>query len=270
MPRTISEKRVAFRDMHRQGCFILPNAWDAGSARLFERVGFSAIASTSSGLAWTMGRGDYGLELDDVLPHLATLAAATDLPVNADFEAGFAPDPEGVATNVGRAISIGVAGLSIEDRDLSGDGLHELPVALERLRAARTAIAASGEDVLLVARTEGLLLDRSAIHPAIDRLVAFAQAGADCLYAPGVMDRAAIADMVRAVAPLPVNVLALDPTMTLSELADLGVRRVSVGGSLAAVGWAAVIAAAKSIRAGDFSPLASRAQGLDSLFSPPG
>jgi 2-methylisocitrate lyase-like PEP mutase family enzyme len=269
MTRTVGEKRAAFRALHQEGCFVLPNPWDVGSARLLQHLGFAALASTSSGHAWSTGRPDYAVARDDALMHLAALAAAVDLPVNADFEAGFAADPEGVAANVRRAVDTGVAGLSIEDRDLAGGCLYELPAALERLRAARAVIDGSGEDVVLVARTEGLLFDRDALTPAIDRLVAFAEAGADCLYAPGVVEKNAIATMVRAVAPKPVNVLVLDPRMTVAELADLGVRRVSVGGALAAVALAAAAAAAKAVMAGSFEPLAGRLPGtkLDGIFA---
>ena len=267
MPATTADKRAAFRALHQKGCFILPNPWDVGSARMLQHLGFAALASTSSGYAWSIGRPDYAATLDDVLAHLAALGSAVDLPVNADFEAGFARDAEGVAANVRRAIATGIAGLSIEDRDVGNDRLYEMATALERLAAARSAIDQSGEDVLLVARTEGLLIDPDALSPAIDKLVAFAAAGADCLYAPGVASKQAIATIVRAVAPKPVNVLVWDPTWTLAEMADLGVRRLSIGGSLASVGWAATIAAATTIKAGSFEPLAGGASGLNDIFA---
>ena len=184
MPKTPTEKRAAFRDLHREGCFVLPNPWDVGSARMFEHLGFSALASTSSGFAWTIGRPDYGVARQDVLDHLKALCAAVDLPVNADFESGFADDPAGVAASVGLAIEAGVAGLSIEDRGRSG--LYDKATALERLDAARAAIDAAGGDAILVARTEILFDDPTQVSAAIDKLVAFAAAGADCLYAPGV------------------------------------------------------------------------------------
>jgi len=189
MSRTLAEKRASFRALHEQGCFVLPNPWDVGSARMLQHLGFAALASTSSGYAWTTGRADYAVTRDDVLQHLTSLCEAVDLPVNADFESGFASDPEGVAANVGLAIRTGVAGLSIEDRELDRPGLYAKAFAVERIRAARAAIDRSGEDVVLVARTEGLLSDPGALRPAIDKLVAFAEAGADCLYAPGVRER---------------------------------------------------------------------------------
>lgn len=253
---SVEQKRAAFRALHAQGCFILPNPWDAGSARMLQSLGFHALASTSAGFAWTTGQPDYRVSRAAVIGHLALMCSAVDLPVNADFESGFAATPEGVAESVRLAIEAGVAGLSIEDRDLERGGLYDAQAAIERLRAARDAIAASGADVMLVARTELLLSEPDEISRAIDSLVAFAQAGADCLYAPGVRKRADIAAMARAVAPKPLNVLAIDPSMTLAELRDLGVRRISVGGSLARVGWAATVAAAKEIRDGSFAALA--------------
>jgi 2-methylisocitrate lyase-like PEP mutase family enzyme len=270
MARTAAEKRATFRALHQHGCFVLPNPWDVGSARLLQHLGFAALASTSSGYAWTTGRPDYAVTRDDVLAHLTSLCGAVDLPVNADFESGFAADPEAVAANVARAIETGVAGLSIEDRKIDGtNALFDLPYAVERVRAARGAIDRSGEDVILVARTEGLLDDPGAVGPAIDRLVAFAKAGADCLYAPGVRDRSDIAAMVRAVAPKPLNVLAIDPGFSVAGMAELGVRRVSAGGALARVAWGAMLAAAERIKAGSFDGLAGAARGeqMNDLFS---
>lgn len=268
MTRTVAQKRATFRALHEQGCFVLPNPWDAGSARMLQHLGFAALASTSSGYAWTTGRADNAVTCADVLQHLTSLCDAVDLPVNADFESGFASEPQRVAGNVGRAIQTGVAGLSIEDRNLDGGGLYDATLAVERIRAARAAIDQSGEDVVLVARTEGLLSDPAAVSPAIDRLVAFAEAGADCLYAPGVREKADIAAMVRAVAPKPLNVLVMDPAVTVAELADLGVRRISIGGALARVAWAAMLTAAKQIKAGSFDGLAGGAPGrqLNEIF----
>lgn len=268
MTRTIAERRAAFRRLHESGTFIIPNPWDLGSARLLAGMGFPALATTSSGYAWTRGRPDYGVALDDALAHLSELSAAVDVPVNADFESGFAREPEGVAANVGRAVATGIAGVSIEDRDEAG-GLYEKAFAVERIRAALEAIRNSGEDVLLVARTEGLLRDRTAIAPAIDKLVAFAEAGADVLYAPGVTDKADIAAIVRAVAPKPVNVLAMKPDISLAEYAELGVRRVSVGGALARVAWNAVLTTARQFQGGDLSGLAAGAstKTLNEAFS---
>ena len=263
-----AQHRAAIRALHAKGCFLLPNPWDAGSARLLQHMGFSALASTSSGHAWTAGRPDYAVTRDDVLAHLTLLCAATDLPVNADFESGFAEGPEELVTNVGLAIETGVAGLSIEDRKADGPGLYDLDAAVERVRAARMAIDRTGLDVILVARTEGLLSDPTAITPAIDRLVAFAAAGADCLYAPGVKKPEDIAAMVRAVAPRPVNVLMSGPGLSVAELAALGVRRISVGGALARVAWAAMQKAAEQMREGSFEGLANAAPGkaLNDIF----
>ncbi|HEX4340722.1 MAG TPA: isocitrate lyase/phosphoenolpyruvate mutase family protein [Polyangiaceae bacterium] len=264
------EKRSRFQRLHEAGCFVLPNPWDVGSARMFQHLGFVALASTSSGYAWTTGRPDYAVTRDDVLEHLAALSRSVELPVNADFESGFADDPAGVAESVRLAVESGVAGLSIEDRDLTNNRLYDVPMSLERLRAARHAIDQTKTGVILVARTEGLLLDKDALTPAIDKLVAFADAGADCLYAPGVQGKDAIATMVRAVAPKPLNVLVMDPAVPLAALAALGVRRISVGGALARVGWAASVAAAKRMKEGSFEELAKGMSGkeLNGIFRP--
>src|SRR5581483_6767935 len=210
-----ASKRARFRALHQSGCFVIPNPWDVGSARLLQHLGFQALASTSSGHAWTTGRPDYAVSRDEELAHLRELCAATDLPVNADYQYGFAIEPADVAANVRLAVDTGVAGLSIEDQRPGGRGdLHELPFAVERIRAARAEI---------------MLFDPDAITAAIDKLVAFAEAGADCLYAPGVKKKEDIAAMVRAVAPKPVNMLVWGPGLSVAELADLGVRRISVG-----------------------------------------
>lgn len=269
MPRTTAEKRAAFRSLHASGCFVLPNPWDIGSARLLQHLGFEALASTSSGYAWSTGRADYAVTRDDVLQHLTALSAAVDLPINADFESGFATEPEQVAANVSLAIATGIAGVSIEDRDLRKPGaLYDAALAVERIRAARAALDAAGGEVLLVARTEGLLSDRSAVKAAIDRLVLLAEAGADCLFAPGVTKPDDIAAMVRAVAPKPLNVLVLDSTQTLAQLRELGVRRLSVGGALARSAWAGVLGAARQLKAGSFAPLATATPGreLNEIF----
>ncbi|NYF77898.1 isocitrate lyase/PEP mutase family protein [Granulicella arctica] len=236
--------RATFRRLHEQGCFVLPNPWDVGSARRLERLGFAALATTSAGYAWTMGREDGDLSRDEVVEHLRTMCAATDLPINADFEAGFADTPEGVAANVTLAVTTGVAGLSIEDR--IGKKLYDLPIARERIQAAREAIDRSGEDVLLVARSEGFLVGRTELAATIERLVAYAEAGADCLYAPGIKDAEAIAAVVAAVAPKPVDVLLL-PGMSVAELSALRVRRISVGSALAAATWSGFDRAAKQL-----------------------
>jgi 2-methylisocitrate lyase-like PEP mutase family enzyme len=264
-----SEKRARFRALHESGCFVIPNPWDVGSARLLQHLGFAALASSSAGFAWTTGNPDYRVDRDDVLDHLRALCEAVDVPVNADFEGGFATAPEDVAANVRLAVDSGVAGLSIEDRDPdTAQSLFPVALSVERIRAARSAIDATGAGVVLVARTEGLLYDARAVTPAIDKLVAFAAAGADCLYAPGVWETADIAAMVRAVAPKPLNMLMMRPGHSVTELADLGVRRISVGGALARVAWGAVIAAAEGMSAGSFDGLGAGAPGkrLNGIF----
>ena len=236
MATDLRAKRASFRALHQEGCFVLPNPWDLGSIRRLEKAGFKALASTSSGAAWAKGREDGELSRDEVLEHLRFLCAATDLPINADFEAGFANEPEGVAANVTLAVDTGVAGLSIEDR--TGGSLYELGLAVDRIKAAREAIASSGQDVILVGRSEGFLIGRTDLSSTIERIVAYADAGADCLYAPGIRDLSAISELVSAVAPKPVNALLLGPDMHVAGLADTGVRRVSIGGGLAAAAWA--------------------------------
>jgi 2-methylisocitrate lyase-like PEP mutase family enzyme len=270
MSRTVADKRAAFRALHETGCFLLPNPWDAGSARMLQHMGFAALASTSAGYAWSMGHPDYAVTCGGVIEHLTCLCAAVDLPVNADFEGGFATAPEGVASNVLRAIEAGVAGLSIEDRDEAAPhALYDPALAVARIQAARAAIDASGHDVILVARTEGLLRDPAAITPAIDRLAAFAAAGADCLYAPGVRGKADIAAMVRAVAPKPLNVLMMGQGLSVAELADLGVRRISVGGALARMAWGGMMAAAELMQTPSFNgfPGGAPGQQLNAIFA---
>jgi len=241
----LAARRAAFRALHDEGCFTLPNPWDAGSAVRLKKLGFKALASTSAGAAWALGQSDGGLSRDQVLDHLRMLCAATDLPVNADFEAGFADSPEGVAESVTLAVETGVAGLSIEDR--VGKDLYDTAVAVERIKAARAAIDATGENVVLVGRTEGFLIGRKDLPATIDRLVAYAEAGADCLYAPGVIDLEQVSAIVKAVAPRPVNVLMAWPGQSVAPLAEIGVRRVSVGAALAGAAWAGFDAAAKML-----------------------
>jgi 2-methylisocitrate lyase-like PEP mutase family enzyme len=238
-------RRAVFRALHQQGCFTLPNPWDIGGLRRLEKLGFKAVASTSAGYAWSLGKDDGQLTLDEVLEHLRTLCAATELPVNADFEAGYAETAEGVGRSVARAVETGVAGLSIEDR--VGSDLYDLSAAVERIRAAREAIDASGQDVLLVGRCESFLIGRKDLKDTVARLVAYAEAGADCLYAPFLTGPAQIAEVVAAVAPKPVNVLMPGPGFTVPQLAELGVRRVSVGAALAAAAWAGFDKAAQML-----------------------
>jgi methylisocitrate lyase len=271
MTVSIGDKRAAFRRLHESGCFVLPNPWDIGSARLLQSMGFKALASTSAGFAWSVGRPDNAVSCDEVVAHLKALCAATDLPVNADFEAGFAHDPEGVAANVARGVAAGVAGLSIEDA--TGDRsapLYETAVAVERIRAARKAIDDNGGDVMLVGRCEGFLVGRPDLAATIARLTAYAEAGADCLYAPGLRSKEQIAAVVKALAPKPVNVLVGAPGFTLAELAGLGVRRISVGGALARVAWNGFLRAAREIvEKGTFAGLGEAAayQELNGLFA---
>ncbi len=233
---SIVERRAAFRALHGSGCFCLPNPWDGGSAIRLAKLGFEALASTSAGAAWALGKEDGEMTVDEVLAHLAFLVGVTDLPVNADFEAGFADTPEGVAANVARCIETGVAGLSIEDRD--GDSFYPLDVAVERMRAARAAIDRSGQDVVLVGRCEAYLMDRLDLDEVVARLEAYAGAGADCLYAPGLKTLADIARVVDAV-DRPVNANLTGTDLSVADMAGIGVRRVSVGAALARETYAA-------------------------------
>jgi methylisocitrate lyase len=253
-----ADRRRVFRDLHRAGCFVIPNPWDLGSARLLAQLGFPALATTSSGFAWSLGRPDNHVSLDEALAHVRAIAEGVDVPVNADFEGGFATAPADVAANVARATTTGIAGLSIEDS--TGDAsrpLYDLTLAVERIQAARRAIDDSGTGILLTGRSEGFLVGRPDLPATIHRLTAYAQAGADCLYAPGIRSRAEIAAVVRAVAPKPVNVLVGSDFATVAELAELGVRRISVGGALARAAWGGFLEAAKEItERGTFTALA--------------
>lgn len=246
MTSETTAKRAVFRQLHESGHFILPNPWDVGSALRLEKMGFKALASTSAGFAWSIGREDGEATLEEVLNHLRLLCNATNLPINADFEGGYADRPEDVAVNVTRAVETGVAGLSIEDR--TGQELYPLSLAIERIQAAREAIDATGQDVMLVGRTEGYLIGQTDIDVAIERLVAYSAAGADVLYAPWVIDLAENKAIVEAVAPKPVNVLLRTPDMNVADLAAIGVRRMSTGGWLGRYAWAAFERAAISIR----------------------
>lgn len=270
MAITTADKRKAFRTLHDSGCFVLPNPWDIGSARYLEHLGFNALASTSAGFAWSIGRPDNRIACDDAIAHLTQLCAATDLPVNADFEDGFAREPEGVAANVTRAVHSGVAALSIENS--TGDAaspLYDDALGTERIRAARAAIDAVDPACMLVGRCEGFLWGERDLKKTAARLQAFAAAGADCLYAPGIASDEEIATLVKAVAPKPLNVLALRPTMTRAHLESLGVRRISLGGALARAAWGGFMRAAREIaEQGTFTALADAAKGaeLNALF----
>lgn len=273
MTRTIAQKRAAFRALHEQGCFVIPNPWDTGSARFLEGLGFKALATTSSGFAWSQGYADGALSREYILAHLRELVEATDLPVNADFENGFAADAQGVAESVRLAIETGVAGLSIEDSTgNAADPLFAIDVAVERMRAARKAIDASGTDVLLIGRAENFFAGRPNLDDAIARLKAYADAGADCLYAPGIKTREQIAAVVAAVAPKPVNLLVgAASELTMQDIAELGVRRVSVGGGMARAAWGGFIRAARTLAdQGRFDGFADAAAGteLNAFFRP--
>ena len=254
----IADRRDAFRRLHESGCFVIPNPWDLGSARLLAGLGFRALATTSSGFAWSLGRPDNRVTLDEALAHLRAIAGGVELPVNADFEGGFAVEPAAVGANVMLATGTGIAGLSIEDS--TGDAPHPLfdfGLAVERVRAARAAIDASGTGVLLTGRSEGFIVRRPDLGETIRRLTAYAEAGADCLYAPGLRTRDDIAVVVASVAPVPVNVLVGSDFITVAELADLGVRRISVGGALARAAWGGFLEAAREIaERGTFTRLA--------------
>jgi methylisocitrate lyase len=253
-----ADRYATFRTLHERGCFVIPNPWDVGSARLLEQLGFRALATTSSGIAWSLGRADNRVALDQALERIRDIATSVVVPVNADFEGGFAVEPEGVAEHVTRAVATGVAGLSIEDS--TGDAaspLFDRALAVERIAAAREAIDASGIDVLLTGRSEGFIVGRPDLDETIRRLVAYAEAGADCLYAPGIRTPDEIAAVVRAVAPKPVNVLVGSDFTTVAALAELGVRRISVGGALARAAWDGFLRAARGIaRDGTFGGFA--------------
>ena len=260
-----AEKRAQFRSLHESGCFVIPNFWDVGSARMLQGLGFKALASSSAAFAWTLGQMDNEVTLESKLAHLAAVCAATDLPVNADFENGFADTPEDVAINVRRALDAGVAGLSIEDMVRGPErALYDDTMAVARIRAARAAIDAEGSGAVLVARAEGMLVGKMDVHQALDRLVALADAGADCLFAPGLKTPGDIAAAVHAVAPRPLTVLMMTPGGTVAQMADLGVRRISVGGSLARAAWGGFLAAAREIAdEGTFTKLGAGASGAE-------
>jgi 2-methylisocitrate lyase-like PEP mutase family enzyme len=261
---SVSDKRRAFHDLHRSGCFVLPNPWDVGSARYLESLNFKALATTSSGFAWSQGLPDYGVTREMAIAHLYQITAATTLPVNADFQAGFAHDAAGVAASVRLAVETGIAGLSIEDS--TGDAsapLYDLHTAVSRLKAAREAIDQTGGDTLLVARAEGFLWGRPNLDETIARLKAYAHAGADCLYAPGVSAPDQIVALVSAVAPKPFNLLIGGASsLTVKDIEALGVRRISVGGALARCAWGALTRSAIMLaEQGKFDGFADAAPG---------
>jgi 2-methylisocitrate lyase-like PEP mutase family enzyme len=256
---TVAEKRATYRRMHEGGCFVIPNPWDIGTARFLQGLGFKALASTSAGFAFTLGLPDGAVSRETMLAHFRDIVAATDVPVNADFEGGYADAPEGVAESVRLCIETGVAGLSIEDSTSDpAIPLYDFDLALARVRAARAAVDKAGGDVVFTARSEGFVRGRPDLDETIRRLKAFADAGADCLYAPGIKTPEQIAAVVKAVAPKPVNFLMATATdLTVKDLAALGVRRISLGGTLARAAWTALTRAAREIaNEGKFTSLA--------------
>jgi methylisocitrate lyase len=279
MNKAINPQRVAvekFRDLHTTGCFVLPNPWDIGTAVYLQNLGFKALATTSAGLAFSRAKRDGGVPLDEMLAHIQEVAEATPLPVNADFLNGFADAPEKVAENVARCVATGVAGLSIEDSTGRAEQpLYDSDLALDRVKAARQAIDDSGSGVLLTARCEAFLVrHEQSLRVSLDRLVRYAEAGADCLYAPGVVEPGQISEIVQAVAPKPVNVLVsgFNARLSAPQLADLGVRRISVGSGLALLAWGAFSRASRKImEEGDFTLLSEGAKTveLNSLFATP-
>jgi 2-methylisocitrate lyase-like PEP mutase family enzyme len=258
MPST-AEKRATFRELHRGGCFVIPNPWDVGTARYLQGLGFKALASTSAGFAFTLGLPDGAVSREAMLAHFRDIVAATDVPVNADFEGGFADAPEGVAESVRLCVDTGVAGLSIEDSTSDpAIPLYDFDLALARVRAARAAIDKASSDVVFTARSEGFIRGRPDLEETIRRLKAYAAAGADCLYAPGIKTPEQIGAVVQAVAPKPVNFLMATATdLTVDDLTRLGVRRISLGGTLARAAWTALARSAREIASeGKFASLA--------------
>lgn len=238
----------SFRRLHESGCFVIPNPWDIGSARVLEQLGFPALATTSSGFAWSMGLPDNGVSLDDALSHFRAIAGSVGIPVNGDFEGGFAVEPASVAAHITLAIHTGIAGVSLEDSTGDPDRpLFDFALSVERMRAARQAIDRAGINTILTGRSEGFIVGRPDLDETIRRLSAYAEAGADCLYAPGLRSHDDIAAVVRALSPKPVNVLVGGNFATVADLAKLGVRRISVGGALARAAWTGFLSAANEI-----------------------
>ena len=265
MPTT-AEKRATFRRLHESGCFVIPNPWDIGTVKYLQNMGFKALATTSAGFAWSRGLGDGGVTRDAMLAHIAELSAAADVPMNADFEGGYAHEPAGVAESVRLCVATGVSGLSIED--YTGDrakALYDFDMAVARVKAAREAIDKAGGDVLLTGRSEGFIRGLPDLDETIRRLKAYAAAGADCLYSPGISTREQIAAVVKAVAPKPVNLLIGGPTdLTVADITGLGVRRISIGGALARAAWGGTIRTIKQIaEAGSFKGFADAAPGAE-------
>jgi methylisocitrate lyase len=264
-----ADRYVVFANLHESGCFVIPNPWDAGTAKVLAQLGFPALATTSSGSAWSMGYPDHGVPLDEALAHLALIAGSVDVPVNADFEGGFADRAEDVGRNVARAVETGVAGLSIEDStDDTAKPLYDFDLAVDRIRAARAAIDASPHRVLLTGRSEGFIVGRPDLAETIRRLTAYAEAGAECLYAPGLSTLEQVEAVVKAVAPKPVNVLAR-PTFSVRDLTRVGARRISVGGGFARAAWSGFLDVAREVQQrGSFTALGRAVPGgeINGLF----
>lgn len=263
---TVAEKRAAFRELHKSGCFVIPNPWDVASARWLQGMGFKALASTSAGFAWSQCLPDNAVTREMVLAHLRELVDNTDVPINADFEGGFADEPAGVAESVALGVDTGVAGLSIEDSRRDKDNpVYSIEEAAARIAAARGAIDRKGGDTLLVGRAENFFVGRPDLDDTIARLKAYSAAGADCLYAPGISKPEQIKAVVQAVAPKPVNLLIGTPMgLTVKDAEALGVRRISIGGSLARSAWGGFLRAAKQIaEEGRFDAFAEAAPGIE-------
>jgi methylisocitrate lyase len=263
------DRYVVFHNLHESGCFVIPNPWDAGTAKFLSQSGFPALATTSSGSAWAMGCRDHEVSLDAALDHFRLIASSVPVPVNADFEGGFAHEAEHVGRNVARAVETGVAGLSIEDSTGDeGRPLFDFDLAVARIRAARAAIDGSGHRVLLTGRSEGFIVGRPDLKETIRRLTAYAEAGAECLYAPGLANLDDIAAVVKAVSPRPVNALAR-PTFTVADLKRVGVRRISVGGGFARAAWSGFLDVAREVaERGTFTALGRAVPGaeINNLF----
>jgi 2-methylisocitrate lyase-like PEP mutase family enzyme len=268
---SVQDDRVeAFRALHAAGCFVMPNPWDVGSAVALERMGFKAVATTSAGHAWSLAKSDNQLVLEQALEHLRVVAGAVEVPVNADFEGAFADDPEEVTANVKLAAATGIAGLSIEDSTGDADDpLYAFELAVERVRAARRAIDETGTGVLLTGRSEGFVVGRPDLEETIRRLKAYAEAGADCLYAPRLTTHEQVSAVVAAAFRKPVNLLVNAPFITVAEAASLGVRRISVGGTLARTAWRGFLGAAQEIAdRGTFSSFDGLPD-VDAVFTKP-
>jgi 2-methylisocitrate lyase-like PEP mutase family enzyme len=269
---TVADRIRVFRQLHESGCFVIPNPWDVGSARLLVQLDFPALATTSSGFAWSLGRQDNHVSLAEALTHFRSVAAAVSVPINGDFEGGFAIAPDQVEANVTAAVATGIAGVSIEDSTGDeSDPLFDFELAVDRIQAARRAIDATGTGVLLTGRSEGFIVGRPDLRETVRRLTAYGEAGADCLYAPGIRSKAEITTVVEAVRPTPVNVLAGSDFTTVAQLAELGVRRISVGGALARAAWSGFLKAAKEIaEQGTFTNLGRAVSfaEIDGAFAP--